>query len=373
MLIKIDHPQIDQQMTRLSDNVAASATSSTVENNDGFTTNDYVVFGKPGQELSEIVKLTSTTGNTTIGHTTGPVFAHNARTPIYLIKFNQAQIYRATSQTGTYSLITTVDLDIDEDYTLYDDTDGDTDSWYKVRYKNETTEALSEYSDVVQGTGYTEDSLYSISQEILEDFGDPDTKEVSRKLIYLYIRAGVRKIVIEIAKNVKGFMREYKAEAMDGSAEYTIPDNLIHLYKLRANYSGSSVADSYPVTIFTSKDEVHDQSEYSNQDPYAYWEEDSVGLVPTSNSTGYIFWYYLEAPTAMDDEIDEHGLPYGGRDLLVLYGLYRVWKSKNQDKGNSYKNDFKESLPDYIDFVAQSRQSVEPMKVKVEFGDELYT
>jgi len=372
MLIKIDHPQLDQQMTRLSANVAASAASSTVENTDGFATDNYVVFGKPGQELSEIVKLTSVTANTTLGHTTGPVFAHSARTPIYLIKFNQARIYSSSTETGEYSLLATVDLDIDEEYTLYDDTEGTTTTWYKVRYYNATTLSLSEFSDAVEGIGYDDDSLYAISEEILGDFGDPDTKEVSRKTIYKYIRAGVRKVTVEVAKKVRDFMRAYKAEAMTGTAEYTVPDRLLHLYKLRANYSGNNVADSYEVRVFTTKDKVYDQSNYSTNDPYAYWEGDKVGLVPTPNSSGYIYWYYLQAPEEMDDETDTCGLPYGARDLLVLYGLYRVWKTKNQDKGNSYKNDFKDSLPDYIDFVAQGRQNVDPMRIDVVFGNELY-
>jgi len=372
MLIKIDHPQIDQQMTRLSANVAASASSSTVENNDGFAADIYALFGKLGQERTEIVLLTSVTGNTTLGHTTGPVFAHSARTPIYKIGFNQAEIYSATSETGTYSLLTTVDLDVDEDYTIYDDEDVTTTTWYKVRYKNETTEARSEYSDVVQGTGYTENSLYSMAKEVAEEFGDPDFREISRADVYRKLRAAVRRTVIEVAKNVKGFMRAYKEEAMAGSAEYTVPDRLIHLYKIRTNYSGNTIADSYPVKIFTSKDKVYDQSDYSSIDPHAYWEGDKVGLVPTTNSSGYIYWYYLQAPEDMSDPTDTHGLPYGARDLLVLYALDRLWREKNQDKAKVYQSDYYEALPEYIDFVAQSRQSVMSPRVKIVFGEDLY-
>jgi len=372
MLIKIDHPLVDQQMTRLSADVAASATTSTVENNDGFANEEYVVFGKPGQEKSEIVLCTSVTGNTTIDHTSGPVFAHSARTPLFIIKFNQAEVYSASSETGSYSLLATVDLDVDEDYTLYDDLVGTTSTWYKVRYKNVVKVRYSTYSDPVQGVGYSEDSLYSISQEILEDFGDPDCKEVSRKQIYRYINAGARKITMEIAKVVKDYNRKYKAEAMAGTAEYTQPDRMIRLYALRANYSSNDVANSEEVKIFSSKDQLYDQSIYDSSDPHAYWEGDKVGLVPTSNSSGYIYWYYLEAPESMNDVTDTHGLPYGARDLLVLFGLYRVWKTKNQDKGNSYKNDFKDSLPEYIDFVSQSRQLIERQSINIIFGDELY-
>jgi hypothetical protein len=372
MLIKIEHPQIDQQMTRLSADVAASATSSTVENNDGFTTDDYLLFGKIGQEKTEIVKCTSTTGNTTLGHTTGPVFAHSASTPVYLIRFNQAKIYTSTTETETYTLLATVSLDTDEEYTIYDDTEGTTSTWYKVKYYNVVKERYSEYGDPVQGTGYSEESLYSIAQEIAEDFGDPDFKEVSRRMVYRYINAGVRKTVVEVSKAVKDFMRAYKAEAMAGTAEYTVPARMLKLYALRANYAGSAVADSDEVGIFSTKEKLYDQSDYSTSDPHAYWEGDKVGLAPTTNSSGYLFWYYLQAPETMSDVIDTHGLPYGGRDLLVLYGLYRLWKTKNLDKSNSYKTDFKDALPDYIDFVSQQRQVISHPRVEVVFGQELY-
>lgn len=359
-------------MTRLSADVAASATSSTVENTDGFAANYYVVFGKPAQELSEIVLLTSVTANTTLGHTTGPVFAHSARTPLYIIKFNQVQIYSCATQTGTYALVDTVDLDIDEDYTIYDDDDGDTDTWYKVRYLDEYNTRYSTYSDPVQGTGYAEDSLYSIVKEIADDYGDPEFQEISRKVIQKYVNAGARKITYEIAKVVRDYNRAYKAEAMTSAETYDIPTRMVKLLALRANYDSNSVADSHEITLFTNKEEVNDQSDYSNQDPIAYWEGDTVGLVPTTNSTGYLYWYYIEAPATMDDVTDTHGLPYGARDLLVLFGLYRLWQTKNADRAKDYKNDFKDSLPDYIDFVAQERQSISRQRVKVVFGSELY-
>ena len=92
MLVKISHPELGTGKTRLSADVAASATSSTVENNDNFAAADYVVFGNLGEEKTEIVLLTSVTAPSTLGHTTGPVFAHSARTPVQETKYNQIKI-----------------------------------------------------------------------------------------------------------------------------------------------------------------------------------------------------------------------------------------------------------------------------------------
>ena len=168
----IPHPEKGPQKTYLTAEVAAAAVTSTVENNDGFATNDLVMFGDYGQEKSEIVTLTSTTGNTTIGHTSGPAFAHGVRTPVYQLPFDDVEIYTATSEGGTYSLLATVSLDVDETYTIYNHSTGGSSTWYKMRYKNTVTTTYSDYSDEILATGFKTNSLGSMTEEILESFGD---------------------------------------------------------------------------------------------------------------------------------------------------------------------------------------------------------
>jgi len=373
MLVKINHPEINQQKTRLSADIAASATSSTVENNDGFAADDYIVFGKPGQENTEIVLCTSVTGNTTIGHTTGPVYAHQARTPLYIIKFNQAQIYRATSQTGTYSLIATVDLDIDEDYTLYDDEDGATTSWYKIRYKDEKDTKYSAYSDVVQGTGYTADSLYDMTSEALQDFGDPDSFEVSRKQVKKYLNAGVRKLVMKLATVMTDYRRQYTTQALtSGTTTYDLPDRCLHVYKVNVNFTGSDIEDSYEADAEDEFKGYLDSWESTNHPKFAFrGDQLFIRPAPTSSS-GYYFIWYLDYPEEMDDEIDTHGLPFGAREALVAYAVYRLWMVKNQDKASIYRTEFGDIRDEYVNFVAQSRQSGTNKKINITFGDELY-
>ncbi len=94
-------------------------------------------------------------------------FTHSARTPISEIKYNQAKIYSDTASTGEFTtLVATLDLMPDEDYTVYDHITGTSATWYKVKYYNETTEAISSFSDPVEGVGYTETSLYSMTDEV---------------------------------------------------------------------------------------------------------------------------------------------------------------------------------------------------------------
>ena len=75
----------------------------------------------------------------------------------------------------------------------------------------------------------------------------------------------------------------------------------------------------------------------------------------------------------MTEENDTHGLPFGAREPLVLYALWRLWKSKNADKAADYKNDYSETLAGYLTFMAQSRQTKSKRGVQITFGDDLYT
>lgn len=373
MIIKIQLPDLGPGKTYLTDDVSASATSSTVENNSAFNANDYVLFGRPRDEKTEIIKLTSVTGNTTFGHTTGPVFDHDARTPVYEIKYNQAKIYRATSQTGTYSLIATVDLTPDEQYTEYDDTAGSATSWYKIKYYNETTEGLSDYSAAVQGTGYTDDSKRSMTDEVMEDFGDEEGNEISRTSVGRKLKAGVRRIVRELVKMYPDYFLAYTTQALTAdTATYDLPTRFLAFQRVDVSYDSTTHGDAYKAT-FEFESEGLPDDEYQESDPRVFFRGNTFGLRPTpDNSSGQAWLWYWQYPEEMDDDSDEHGLPYGGRDLLVEYALWKLWLPKDQEKADYYRIGFERGLSEYLEFVGQARQTATNKRVNVVFGAGMY-
>jgi hypothetical protein len=376
MKIFITHPELNGQETRLSSDVAAGAATSTVENNKGFATNDYVVFGKPGDELTEIVLLTSTASIITLGHTNGPSFAHSARTPVSQINYNQVKIYSATSEDGTYSLLTTVDLTLDQDFTVYDDSTGTSSTWYKIKYYNATTDALSSYSVAVRGTGYTEDSLYSMTEEILEEFGDETETDISKDLIHKHLRAGVRKITTELFKQYPDALRTYTTITPNGTGLDPLPDYFLGLIRVDINATGTVATDAYKAEYISESWGDPDTNYYST-DPMVAIRGTNLVTRPVLSSSGKIFMWYWSYPVPMTEENDEHGLPYGAREVLVDYALYRIWTSKENETGAgtraySYKQKYKDDLDDYIDFVAQARQTINNKKVDLVIGTDLY-
>jgi|SaaInlLV_10m_DNA_2_1039722.scaffolds.fasta_scaffold04647_2 hypothetical protein len=372
MIIEIEHPKLGPQDTRLSTDVAASATSSTVENNKSFATNDYTVFGVPAEELTEIIKLTSTTGNTTIGHTTGPIFAHSARTPIYQIKYNQVKIYSASSESGSYSLLATVDLTLDQPITSYDDTAGTSSTWYKIRYYNATTTSLSSLSVAVQGTGYEDDSLKSMTDEVLEDFGDTEGKELTREQVAKYLKGGVRKVTNQIFTYFPEFLKAYTTDSLtNGTATYTLPTNFLGFVRVDVNPTGTVATNAYKAE-FTSEFEGESNTVFSPTNPQIAIRGANYVIRPTPSGSGMAFIWYWKAPTSMSTEASEHGLPYGSRDILVNYALYKAWLTKDEDTASTFKSLFKDSMEELMEFLAQGRQKITSPKVQVIFGEDMY-
>lgn len=374
IIVPISHPNLGPQKTRLSADIAASATSATVENNDGLASNDYIVYGKPGQEKTEIVILTGVTGNTTISHSTGPVFAHSAKTPIYEIGYNQVEISSASSETGSYSVLDTIDLTLDEEYTSYIDASGTTSTWYKVRYYNETTTDYSDYSVAVQGTGYVEDSLRDMTDEILEEMGEDDAVYVTRKQIRRYLNTAIRKVTQKVLELNPDYLRAYTTQQLTSGVEaYDLPTRFQAFIRVDINFSSSVRADGYKVEDFVGEDRGFPDTNYFEEQPQIAIRGDQFIIRPTpTSSNGYAFIHYFEYPASLVDENDTHGLPYGGRDLLVSYALYRAYLPKDKELAQSYSSEFTGSLKDYAQFAATKRQSYDNKTVQATFGEDMY-
>lgn len=371
--LKIFHPELLGQGTRLSTDAAASATSSTVENNAGFAINDLLVYGSPGVEKSEIVTVTSVSNFDTVGHSAGLDFPHGAQTRIAQIAYDQVEISRATAQGGSYSVVTTVNLSIDEIYTVYNDTAGTSSSWYKIRYKNSVTSAFSDYSPEVQATGYEEDSLFSMTEEVLEDFNDSEGTQVSRLQIRRYLRAGQRKLTIRLIKAMPDYRKARTTQAFtSGDNSYDVPTRFLAFQSIIASYDSTTESDGVPVH-FEGEADIDPSVTYVSSDPRVSFrgEQWIIRPTPTSNA-GMAFLYYWDYPASMADDDDTHGLPYGARDLLVAYALWRCWVNKNSDMADDYKTEWRDGGDEWIEFVATSRQGYTNKTTEIVFGNDLY-
>lgn len=373
MLLTILHPELGTQKTFTTAEVAAAATLSLVENNNDFASGDIVLYGYYGQERTERIVLTGKTGNSQVDHTTGPVFSHPARTPLLQMIYDQAEISRADSQGGSYSVVTTIDLNFDEENTLYNDANGTSSSWYKIRYKNSQSGVFSSFSDEIQGTGFADDSLGSMIEEVLVEYGDPSARKITRDRVKNYLKAEVRTLTVAIIKSYPDYLKSYTTQVLSANTQtYNLPSYFLGFIRVDVNYTGSTASNAKKA-IYEGEDKGEPNTSYSTSDPRVFIRGSSFGLRPTPTADGgYVFIWYWAYPTPMDSDSDEHGLPFGARDVVVSGALYKLWLSKNQDTAKGYRSLYNDLKEEFIEFVGQQRQQITKPYQETTFGADMY-
>ena len=156
-LLKLDNfPELNlKEKTELSADVAAAATTFTVKNASGLvdtdTDEDILVIGPPGHEACEKRTIDTISGSTiTVAALS---FAHKKYTKVASLRGDQIKIYRAANVDGTkpadasFSLLTTVTIEVDQHYTEYKDATGGSDYWYKQTFYHSLQEVETALAD----------------------------------------------------------------------------------------------------------------------------------------------------------------------------------------------------------------------------------
>ncbi len=152
--LKILNPEIIDNNKTLVTTSVSTGTSLTVESTDFFSANDIILIGDVNTDVSESNIIDSITGET-ITLNSSILNTHLQGDSVYKLDYDQVKIYKATSQTGSYSLLTTIPLDYQSSpgITSYIDNVGLTTDWYKTSYYNSSNGYSSSLSNAVQGLG----------------------------------------------------------------------------------------------------------------------------------------------------------------------------------------------------------------------------
>lgn len=175
--------------TTLADKAAAGNTTVTVANADEITAGVRLLFGSH-TDSSEIVTVSSVAG--AIATLSSALkLDHVSNTRISVLFGDKLRIYRAANTTGTapvdteFTLLATVDMDVDEQSTTYTDATGGDGYWYKYTYYNETAIAETSIADstVVRGGGV---GNYTTPDAIRARAGFMNNPNISDGTIYGY-------------------------------------------------------------------------------------------------------------------------------------------------------------------------------------------
>lgn len=190
MILTLLNPEtVDLEKSYLANAYSVGATTIALKNNDRFAVNDRIMIGEMGNEKTEIVTVSNANANgtdLTIGAT---VYSHESDTPVYRLRFDQARFYRSTTtSTGTYTLLATVALDVDNANlsTLYDDSTGLSTYYYKMTVYHSISTNESAFSDPIGGTGWQRYQVGNIVDEILQELSDPNEQNITRNELLGY-------------------------------------------------------------------------------------------------------------------------------------------------------------------------------------------
>lgn len=172
----------DLEKSYLADPITAGVTAIEVKNNNRFAANDRIMIGEMGNEATEIVTVSSVNANGTSVVTGATVFDHNANDPVYKMTFDQVKFYRASSSGGSFSVISTQDMDVDNAdlQTKYDDTTGTSSSYYKFTFYHSISTVESAFSDEIQGSGWRREQVGAIIDETLRELSDLNEIHITR-------------------------------------------------------------------------------------------------------------------------------------------------------------------------------------------------
>ena len=145
----------DPIKTFLTSDTASGVSTLTVKNIQGFSTNQILLIGEPGNQGSEIIKThaSSAPSGSTITLASSTTLPHSASTFIYVIPFDQVEFSRAATLTGSKSVLATSNVLADQYYTEYNDTTN-TSGYYFARFKETIGSTYSPYSDAAPYEGY---------------------------------------------------------------------------------------------------------------------------------------------------------------------------------------------------------------------------
>ncbi len=331
----------------------STGTALTVENNYGFADNDIAIIGQPGEEKTESKDVASQTGNTTINISGALKFSHNKSAIVYRYEYDQYEIYRYRS--GSWTLISTSNIQWDKLETIYIDTSGLSTDSYKFRLLNSVSSAVSDYSPSVAATGFTSSQVGYMIDQVRKILGDQERKIVTDDEIIRQFNR-VQDIVKAIRPNW-WFLRKENSSitTIVNIRKYgllTYLSDLNYIDTVRYKYLSGAVNNTYQLgkrSLVEMDYLTRDGNATGDDWPSCYTIEppdsvDTVGYItidkpPLTTGLGTFYIRYFKNMTNLSTVSDATDIPIPSilEDFAIAYG-FRV--KGDETKANIYEQRF---------------------------------
>lgn len=185
MLYQVRNQELitNREKTFLTAEVAVAGTTLTVQGVDAnaWADDDYIIVGEIGSKTAELLQINGAVSDGTSltidqSGSGGARYAHSINEPVYRIDYNQIEFSRATTTTGSKTVLSaTQEIQPDDLFTRYEDSTNTTGYGF-VRFRNGSS--YSEYSAPIPYTGYPKKSLGRMLKMIRRHLDEPDFRQL---------------------------------------------------------------------------------------------------------------------------------------------------------------------------------------------------
>lgn len=337
MIVKALHPSIEGNIrSNLTVKALSGQTAASLQNVVDFAANDYVVIGNPAEELTEIKKIASIAAKVlTLSANLTNTHPQNAK--VQLIKYNQVKFYKASSIDGSYSLVATKDIAIDEPHTLYDDPTALSTDYFKIKYYNAQTDTLSVYSDPIGATGFPRYSLIRLQDALFIRAGDKNKQYLDRGEITDWVNEIKDDIVNQIVDSFEKYFNTSDDLETDDNGEVDLGARFRKINQVVVYFDGVT---GYPATMIDRTKVFEIDQSYSQLQPRYYFDAYTLGIRPKgTEGTTFARVMFEEQPVDLENDSDELPKPirfYLGvvMDGLMAKAAEKAGKTSQADRYN---------------------------------------
>lgn len=208
------------QFSYLTEPATAGDTGIFLQDYTGFLDNQILLIEDLGSETAEIVTVNGTP-SVNAGAITDAVLvrSHPAGSKVYIIDFNQVELSRALTATGSKTTLTTtlgsglVAIQADTKIQLYNESEY-TSGYYFARYKHSISGVFSGYSDALVFGGWDKNTVGYMIERGLRDVGETLSEKITRIDCYEWITTCLKLI----QGKLKRWPEHYSFNAVLGQA-----------------------------------------------------------------------------------------------------------------------------------------------------------
>ena len=306
-ILRVDNTDLprDRRFTYLTEDVVAAGSTIRVQSIIGFesvstSSGQVLLIGEVDNERTEVIRTTNASANGYPSQTYKEIalrdvlrFDHPQDTKVAIIDWDRIEFNYAASVTGTKTTISAYPLGItpDQKETLFRDTTEPANrlsgapatAFYFARYNNTIDGRNSDFSDATYGTGYDDNSVFSIKKRAIDELGEEiDGKTITHEFLNQSLWEARREY--HEAPGKRPFRRKFGAilgsSALTGSFRVELPTDVERPWTAE-NIYGVRIGTSPDFTYYDKKEfdfDYRNKPHSTTELPYVYNTSTSIWL-----------------------------------------------------------------------------------------------